>query len=168
MNILYLLKALKTTKLSELVENIDLPLLDINLALWEAEKNGQVEINRAKDRIKALKEPDATHDEALANKIVRVIQYHAEQEINITVGKLTSWVKNPAMEYNYPYHDYIVALQYLIDSGIILEEEMTVPQTKKRPFHRFVFLCLPGNDNQEWNARSINKWIADFENNKVK
>lgn len=170
MNLLYLLKALEseTNKLSEIVANIDAPLIDINLALWEAEAAGEIEIDRKTDRIKRLKEPDTNHDEDLANKIIRVVQHYISREENVTVGKLTSWVKNPGIEHNYPYHDYVVALQYLIDSGTILEEIVTLPKIKTRPFRRFVFLCLPNNPNEEWNSKAVNKWIADWEKSKVK
>jgi len=164
-NILYLMKCLETNKLSELVGNIDAPLLDINLALWEAEDNGWVEVDRNKDKIKALVDAEPTSNSDLADKIMRTIERYTKEQQNITVGKLTSWVKNPGTDYNYPYHEYITTLQYLIDSGRVIEEIVSVPKTKKRPFHKFVFLCLPGNDNQEWNARSVNKWMDDFEKN---
>lgn len=167
MNINYLLQVLETTKLSELVANIDAPLLDINVALWDAEKAGEVEINRDKDRIKSLKDAEPSQNEKLSNKIVRAIQHYADEEMNLTAGKLLSWVKNRALEYNYLYHDYICSLQYLIDNGTIVEFVVSVPEIKKkRPYHKFVFLCLPGNDNEEWNAKQVNKWIASFEKKK--
>lgn len=169
-NILYLLKVLETNKISVLISNIDAPLLDINLALFEAEDNGEIEIDRKKDKIKALKEATPTCDEKIANKLIRVIQHYSKNEVNISVGKLTSWCKNPAMEHNYLYHEYICALQYLIDTGQVIEDIRTVPKSGKRPFHRFVFLCLPENSehNEEWNSREINKWLARWESDKVK
>jgi len=167
MNVLYLLETLKTKKLSELVENMDAPLLDINVALWDAEKAGEVEIDREKDKIVALKEATPSQNEHLGDMIMRAIKHYSANEVNMTVGKLVSWVKNPAMQYNYLYHDYICSLQYLIDTGAIEELIVTVPEVKKkRPFHRFVFLCLPGNPNEEWNAKSINKWIENIEKTK--
>lgn len=162
------MQILGTKKLSVLIENIDLPLIDINLALFDAEKAGEVEINREKDKIIALQEATPSCNEALADKLYRVIRHYADKEVNITVGKLTGWVKNPMVEYNYPYHEYVTSLQYLIDTKKVIEHEMTVPKTKNRPFHRFVFLCLPGNDNEEWNAREINKFISDWKPDKVK
>lgn len=168
MNILYLAKILEVKKISNLVSEIDAPLLDINLALFDAEEAGEIELDRKKDKIKLLKEPTPSCDEEIADKLLRVITHYTKKEINITVGKLTSWAKTPAMDYNYPYHEYICALQWLIDTGKITEEIMTIPKSGKRPFHRFVFLCLPENDNQEWNAREINKWLARWEDNKVK
>jgi len=81
---------------------------------------------------------------------------------------MNAYMKDPATGKGYPLHEYLMTMQYLIDTGQVLEHVVSVPQTKKRPFHRFVFLCLPGNDNEEWNAKAINKWIADFEKSKVK
>lgn len=162
MNILYLLHILKTNKLSELAANIDAPFLDLNLAIWEAERDGLVEIDEAKDRITPLKNHEVSFDSDLANKLLRVIQHYTSKEVNITRGRLNSLVKNPGSEFNYPYHQYLMSLQYLIDSGQVVELEVSVPKAGKRPYHKFVFLCLPENDNEEWNAREVNKFIADF------
>jgi hypothetical protein len=167
-NILYLLKCLETNKVSELVANIDAPLLDINLAIWDAETAGQIEVDYEKDRIKVLTEAGPTDNPELADKIMRAVRYYVSKEMNLTVGKLTTWIKNQGSDHNYLYHDYICTLQSLIDSGQLLEEIVSVPKTGKRPYHKFVFLCLPGNPNEEWNAREINKWIERFGKNKVK
>lgn len=166
MNILYLLKILKTNKITELVANIDAPFLDINLAIWEAERDGKIEVDEKKGTITPLVNAEVSFDSDLANKLIRVIQHYCSKEINITRGRLTSLVKNVGSEFNYPYHEYLMALQYLIDSGQITEQVETVPKSGKRPFHRFVFLQLPDNDNEEWNKREVNKWIANWNKNK--
>ena len=60
-----------------------------------------------------------------------------------------------------------MSLQYLIDTNVIEEYEFSVPEIeKKRPYHKFVFLCLPGKPNEEWNAKAVNKWIANWEKKK--
>lgn len=166
MNILYLLKILKTNKITELVQNIDLPPIDINLAIWDAIKNGDVQVDEQKDRIKPLKEAEASFDSDLATKLIRVIQHYASQEINVTRGTLNGVIKDPTTERGYPWHEYMMALQYLIDSGQVLELEASVPKLGDRPYHRFVFLCLPENDNEEWNRREVNKWIANWNKKK--
>lgn len=168
MNILYLIKVLETKKLSELAAAIDLPPIDLNLALWGAIDNGEIEIDEKKDRVTPLKEWEYWHDPELASKLLRVIQHYAANKANITVGRMNAYMKDPATGKGYALHEYLMTMQYLIDTGQVLEHVVSVPQTKKRPFHRFVFLCLPGNDNEEWNAKAINKWIADFEKSKVK
>lgn len=168
MNILYLLKILKTNKLSELVANIDAPFLDINLAIWDAAKNGEVEINEDKDRITPLKKHEITFDADLATKLLRTMQHYSSRETNITRGRLNNLVKNNATEFNYRWQDYLMALQYLIDSKQIEEQVISVPKTDKRPYHKFVFLCFKDNPNEEWNSREVNKWIANWERNKVK
>lgn len=168
MNIPYLLKILGTNKLSELVANIDLAPIDLNLAIWDSIKAGQIEVDEKKDRVKALVDPEVSFDSDLANKLLRVIQHYASKEINVTRGTLNGVIKDPATGNGYPWHQYIMALQYLIDSGQVLEEQIAVPKTGQRPYHNFVFLCLEGNPNEEWNAREVNKWIANFKPNKVK
>lgn len=162
MNIPYLLKILETNKLSELVENLDLPFLDIDLAIDDAVAAGQVEVNRDKDRIKALVEPEITFDSDLASKLLRTMQHREKKELNITRGRLNSLVKNNVSQYNYKYHEYLMALHYLLDSGQIEQEVVTVPKTESRPYHKFVFLQFPDNPNEDWNKREVNKFIANF------
>lgn len=163
MNILYLLKCLGTNKLSDLTVSIDTPPLDLNLAIWEAIDRGEIEVDEGKDRVKALKEAEPWSNSQLASKLIRVFQHYAQNEANITRGRLGSYMKDPINGQGYPVHEFVMTLQSLIDAGTIEEEVITVPELKgKRPFHRFVFLCLPGNNNQEWNAKAVNKWIADF------
>lgn len=168
MNVLYLHKVLGSNKLSDLAAAIDMPPLDLNLALWGAIDAGEIEIDEDKDRVKALKEAEPYHNPELASKLLRVVQHYAKNEANITKGRLQSYIKDPLTGQGYALHEFLMTLQYLVDDGQIIEEVMSVPQTKKRPYHRFVFLCLPGNDNAEWNARAVNKWITDFEKTKVK
>lgn len=177
MNILYLLNILKTDKLSELVANIEATPLDIDLALEEAQATGEIKIDKQNDKIKILKKYELSCDTDLANKLVRTIQNYTKHESNITRGRMNALIKDPLTGQGYAWHDYITALQYLIDSGQVIEEVIEVPEAKKRftdkkgrkkvkvtrPAHKFVFLCLEGNDNQEWNARIINKWIDDFD-----
>lgn len=176
MNILYLLKILETDKVSELVANIEATPLDIDLALEDAQANGEIEIDKENDHIKPLKNHEVSCDMDLANKLLRTIQNYVKQETNITRGRMTALIKDPTTGQGYAWHDYITAMQYLIDTGQVIQEIVDVPEAKKRftdkkgrekvkvirPAHKFAFLCLEGNDNQEWNARVVNKWIDDF------
>lgn len=166
MNIPYLLKILDTTKLSVLVENLDLPFLDIDLAIDDAIAAEQIEVDRKKDRVKLLVEPEITFDSDLATKLIRTMQHRAKKETNITRGRLNFLVKNEASSFNYPYHEYLMALHYLIDSGQIEQEVVSVPKLGDRPFHKFVFLQFPGNPNDDWNRNEVNKWIANFQKSK--
>lgn len=162
MNIPYLLKILDTNKLSELVGNIDLAPLDLNLILGDAEAAGEIEVDRAKDTVKALKEPEITFDSDLASKLLRTMQQYQKRKTNITRGRLNSLIKDPATGVGYGYHEYLMALQYLIDTDQIEQEVVKVPKTKDRPYHIFAFLQFPGNPNEDWNRNVVNKWIADF------
>ena len=162
MNILYLLKILDTNKLSELVANIDLPPLDINLAIGDAENAGEVEVDRAKDRIKALKPAEPSFDSDLASKLLRTMQQYERKETNITRGRLNSLIKDPVTARGYGYHEYIMALHYLIDSDQIQQEVVSVPKSGDRPYHKFVFLQFADNPNEDWNRDVVNNWIANF------
>jgi hypothetical protein len=166
MNIPYLLKILDTNKLSELVANIDLPPLDINLALSDAEEANQIEVDREKDKIRVLVEPEVTFDSDLANKLLRTMQHYETRETNMTRGRLNSLIKDPVTGRGYGYHEYIMALHYLIDSGQIQQEVVSVPKAADRPYHKFVFLQFPGNPNEDWNRDVVNKWIANWNKKK--
>jgi hypothetical protein len=171
MNIPYLIKTVKTNKLSELVACIDAPPLDMNLAIWDSMDAGEIEIDEAKDRVKALVEPELWHNADIANKLIRTIQHYAKNDTNITRGRMNALVKDPVSQLGYPMHEYFMSLQYLVDSGLVVEDVISVPGVKnRRPPHKFAFLCLPENaeKNAEWNAKSVNKWITDMEKNKVK
>lgn len=184
MNIPYLLKILDTNELKELVANIDAPALDMNLAIWEAIDRGEIEIDDNAGTVKLLVTPEPSSDSDLKHKLLRVIQHYAREEVNVTRGRLNSYVKDPVTGRGYAWHDYLCALQHLIDGGLVVQEIIDVPEaTKKfidkkgrkkqkmtRPAHKFAFLGLADNAevNAEWNAREVNKWIENSETNKVK
>lgn len=184
MNIPYLVKILETESIEELVANIDEAPLDMNLAIWEAIDDGFIEVDDEKGTIKLLKEPEPSSDPDLKNKILRTIQHYARDEVNITRGRLNSQVKDMSTGKGYAWHEYLCAVQHLIDGELVVADEVDVPQaTKKftdkkgrkkekviRPAHKFVFLGLAENAevNQEWNARAVNKWIDEFETATVK
>lgn len=161
-NIPYLLKILDTKKLSELVANIDLPPLDINLLIWDAEKDGQIKLDVDKDQVTAIAEPEITFDSDLASKLLRTMQHYETQELNITRGRLNSVIKDPASGKGYAWHEYLMALHYLIDSDQIEQETVEVPKKGDRPLHKFVFLQFPENPNDDWNRNEVNKWVANF------
>lgn len=146
--------------------NIDLAPLDINLLLGDAEEAGQIEVDRTKDKIKALTEPEITFNADLANKLLRTMQQYEKRELNITRGRLNSLIKDPVTGTGYGYHEYLMALHYLIDSGQIQEEVVDVPKAGKRPAHKFVFLQFPDNPNEDWNRGVVNKWIANWHKSK--
>lgn len=136
--------------------------LDLNLKIGDAEQAGQIEVDREKDRVKALTEPEVTFDSDLAGKLLRLMQQYERQEINVTRGRLNNLIKDPTTGQGYPYHEYLMALHYLIDSEQISQAEVSVPKTGKRPYHKFVFLQFPDNPNDDWNRGEVNKWIANF------
>lgn len=184
MNIPYLVKILETESIDEVVANIDTAPLDMNLAIWESIDRGEIEVDDDKGTIKLLKDPEPSSDSDLKNKILRTIQHYARDEVNITRGRLNSQVKDMSTGKGYAWHEYLMAVQHLIDGELIIADEVDVPQkTKKftdkkgrkkekviRPAHKFVFLGLADNAsvNQEWNARAVNKWIDEFEAATVK
>lgn len=184
MNVPYLLKILNTESLPELVANIDLPALDMNLAIWESIDRKEIEIDEPNGTVKLLVEPEPSSDNDLKNKVLRVIQHYAREETNVTRGRLNSYVKDPTTGQGYPWHEYICAVQHLIDGDLVVEEIFEVPEGKKtfvkkngkkkekvvRPAHKFVFLGLAdnGEKNAEWNQKTVDKWIANIDSQMLK
>jgi len=178
-NVPYLLKILDTASLPELVANIDLPALDMNLAIWEAIDKKEIEIDETKNAVKLLVKPTPSSDPELKHKILRVIQHYSREETNVTRGRLNSYIKDPTSGQGYPWHEYVMAVQHLIDGGLVTEDVIDVPEAKKRfvdgkgrkkekvvrPAHKFAFLGLVANagQNSEWNMKAVNKWIADID-----
>lgn len=163
MNIPYLLQKLNTAKLSELVANIDLPVLDMNLAIWDSIDKGEIRVDEDEDIAELLIEPVPSMDEDLGSKLLRVVQHYAKNGSNVTRGRLNSYIKDPVTNQGYGWHEYITTVEFLIDKGTIVQEVIEVPGVKKkRPPHKFAFLGLPENDNTEMNAKAVNKWIDDF------
>lgn len=189
-NVAYLLKILNTESLPELTANMDMPALDMNLAIWEAIDRGEIEVNEEEQvgemmgSVRILKEPEPSSDPELKNKILRVIQHYAREETNVTRGRLNGYVKDPTTGQGYPWHEYLMAVQHLIDGELVIQDVIDVPAKVKkfkdkkgrdktkvlRPAHKFAFLGLADNaeQNAEWNAKSVNKWIEDVEAAMVK
>lgn len=159
---------MRTDKLSEVVANIDAAPIDFNLALRDALKAGEIEIDEKKDSITSLVEnPEGWRDPELADKILRTIGHYTDNEVNITRGRLLSTIKDPVTGKGYATHEYLMTVQDMIDKGEIIELDILIPEIKnKRPKNHFVFLCLPDKPNEEWNAKAVNKWIAEWEKKK--
>lgn len=176
MNIAYLVKIVGSEKLLDTVGLVDAPPLDMNIAIWEAIKRGDIRVEEDEDpeksKIYLLNEnPEPWHDSDLATKIIKVAQHYATLELNVNKGRLDGYIKDPVSGKGYPMHEYLMTLQFLLDSGQLVQEVVSVPGIKgKRPPHKFAFLCLPENaeQNQEWNAKQVNNWIDNWKPNKVK
>jgi hypothetical protein len=151
----------------------------MNLAIWDSIDAGEIKIDEDNNHIAILKEPEPSSDLELKHKILRVIQHYAREGTNITRGRLNSYIKDPVTGQGYPWHEYILAVQHLIDGELVSENVIDVPEQVKtftnnkgkkkqkvvRPAHKFAFLGLTQNAafNAEWDAKTVNKWIEDME-----
>lgn len=154
-----LLKALDTNKLDVLVANMELPPIDIDVMLYEAEEKGEIKIDRKKNRVEILKEPESPyHDARLTHKIAQLIQYYDKQEANITLGRLKSVCVETATGIGYPRHDFLCSMYVLEQDGDVNTYEISVPEVKnKRPANKFKFYTFL--DHQEFGARAVNEYI---------
>lgn len=183
MNVAYLLKVADTKKLSELVELIEMPPLDMNLYIREAESRGEIRVDFDKDEVELLVDPEPASNEDLKDKIFRTIKLYAQQGTIASRGRIVNLLKDPGTGLGYAWHDYVMTVQHLIDEGSVVEIVTEVPEkaehykdkkgrNKKkilRPARKFAFLGLPGDadKHEEWIATSVNEWIKQFEDSEI-
>ena len=167
--LLTLLDALKTDDLKTVVGYLDMSPLDIDLLLYEAQENGEVEINKEKAKIKALKPAvDLYYDKVLAQKIIKIIKRYDALDANITRTRLEEITLNLQGKHGYPIHDFVCtmyALEHHQDKSWpeVFTYEISVPAIKKpfRPANTFIFYTLL--DHQEFGSKAVNDFIAQWD-----
>jgi len=164
--LLTLLKALDTTDLQKVVANISLAPLDIDLMLYDAQESKQIKIDKKKDTIKALGEPERYYDAELAKKLAAIIRRYDEQEANITFNRLQELALGMGGLWGYRAHDFVCSL-YALEQGWtdlpkVNKYEISVPEIKnKRPANTFVFYTF--FDHQEFGAKAVNAFIDEWQ-----
>lgn len=166
--LLTLLEALKTEDLKTVVGYLDMAPLDIDLLLYEAQENGDIEINKEKAKIKALKPAkELYYEPQLAEKLLKIIKRYDDQDANITRSRLEEVTLNLQGKRGYPIHDFICtmyALEQHEDKAWpeVYKYEISVPEVKKkRPANTFVFYTLL--DHQEYGAKAVNDFIEQWD-----
>lgn len=162
--LLTLLKALDTTDLMKVVGHLSLPALDIDLMLYQAQEDGEIEVDKKNNKVKALKEPEVLYfDRDLADKLARIVMRYDEQEANITRSRLEEVTLGMNTGVGYPVHDFVCSL-YALEQGVVPgyppvnKYEISVPEIKnKRPANTFVFYTFL--DHQEFGAKAVNAFI---------
>lgn len=159
-NILYLLHILNTNKLPELVEIIEAAPIDVNIALWEAEDREQVKIDG--ETITPIVDFTPTADENLTYKIFKVVERYNKEGHDITETRLLNYMKDPATNVGYPFHEYLMAVHYMIEKGSIEKYEIKVKKTKKVPERTFEFLTLPENLDKQFGQAAVDEWVKSY------
>lgn len=159
--LLTLLKALGTTDLTQVIYNLTMAPIDVDVLLYEAQERGEVEIDKKKNHIKALKEPENLYyNEKLLEQIKKLIRFYDQQEANITRSRLGMVVVDPAGSNGYSRQDYHCTMYYLDESGDVNKYEIDVPKEGKRPAHKFEFYTFL--DHREFGAKAVNDFIDQF------
>lgn len=162
--LLTLLKALNTSDLEKVVKILSNSMaeLDIDVMFYEAQEAGEIEIDKKKNKIKALKEPGTLYyNEKLLSQIKKIIRFYDQQGANITRNRLEMTAASPMSLSGYPMVDVYCTMYYLDESGEVNKYELTVPKLGKRPFNRFQFYTFV--DHQEFGAKAVNDFIAQFD-----
>ena len=159
--LLTLLKAVDTKDLEKLVRYMSLPPIDIDVMLYEAIKNGDIEVNKRKGTIKALKAPEEAYfNEKLLEQMKKVIHFYDDQEANITESRLEQIVLDPMGLNGYLKHDFYCTLLKLKMLPEVKKYEIKVAKNGPRPAHTFVFYTFL--DHQEFGAKAVNDFIKQF------
>lgn len=162
--LLTLLKALNTTDLSILAGNLDMPPLDIDVLLYEAQENGEIEIDKENNKIKRLKEPDYLYSNPhLYEQIRKIVKFYDQQGANITRSRLEMGALDPNGNHGYSNQDFVCTMYAIEQDGSINHYEVEVKGNKKknRPAHTFKFYTYL--DHQEFGAKAVNDFVARFD-----
>jgi hypothetical protein len=159
--LLTLLKALNTEKLDEVIGAMQMAALDIDVMLYDAQKRGQIEIDREKNKIKALTEPENFYyNEKLLEQLKKLIGFYDEQGANITRNRLGLVAVDPMGGHGYTTHDFECTMLYLDESGEVNKYEIDVPKKGKRPANKFEFYTFL--DHQKFGEEAVEKFIDQF------
>lgn len=165
--LLTLMKALNTTKLDKIIPYMAIAPIDVDVLLYEAQENGDVEIDLKKRKVKALKEPETLYsDPSLLMQMRKLIAYYDKQEANITKTRLEMVVLDPAGTNGYPLHDFICSLYVLEQQEDVHTYSISVPKTKDHPSHTFEFYTFL--DHEKFGQEAVNDFKKQFEKKKKK
>lgn len=160
--LLTLIKALKTDNLDIVVSNFELCPLDIDVLLYEAQASGEVEIDKEKNTIKALKEPEELYyDQKLYDQIIKIVGFYDGVESNITRSKLEGIALDPSGGNGYKRHDLVCTLYFIEENAKVKKYEINMPKKGDRPEHTFTFYTL--TDHQKFGQEAVDRFIKTFE-----
>jgi hypothetical protein len=169
--LLTLIKALATTDITEVVQNLSLATIDIDLLLYEAQDKKEIEINKKKNKVKLLKETGSLYYSLpLAKRLVDMIKRYDSLEANVTLNRLREIVLGG--RYGYPVHDFVCTLYALENNAIhgvspLHKYTISVPEIKKkRPANTFVFYTFL--DHEEFGRKAVNKFLDTWQKTNIK
>lgn len=163
LNIPHIAKVYGIDKISSLVENIDAPVLDINLALWDAEDAGLIKLDREKDSIEVVEFLRTLPDADLLAKLKEVIAWYNKDGRAINRNKLVSHAFSNSTRFDPPRQDFFCGLDWAVEAGEILTEEVKV-ETKKGKTANFVVYWLPGHVG----PTMVSNFVADVKASRKK
>lgn len=157
LNIPYILSVYEIKKLSHLIENIDAPVIDINLALWAYEKEGVITIDRKKDTVDITgKWVKTFENNELLGKLKEVVRFYNQDGRAVNRGKLEAHTFSQSSRYDPPRQDFFLALDWAVEQGEIFKEEVEIENEKGKKL-KFVVYWVGGYERDEM----INNFISD-------
>lgn len=151
LKIAYLAKCYPDHTLSELIELFQLSAMDINVAIWQAQDLGMMELGD-KDQRPTVTLPGVVEFDSEVNDLQEMLTYafgklNAEQN-DMEEVTLTQWLRG------YPSHNIFIALNELLRKNVLTKYELTDTDPEGNPV-TYTFFTLTGNEVHEWGKKQF-------------
>lgn len=132
----FLVKRYPDKMLSEIVEQLAMPAIEINTAIWTAVELGLIaEPSQVEDHVgemKFLKAPKKWQFGAAVDNLLDMLEYSfkelAKTERDLDEVYVSNWTLG------YDSHDVIIAVGYLLDTKVLAQYELTDPKDLKSTY----------------------------------
>lgn len=159
-----LILAIGNGNLQEIIKHLTLSPLEIDVALYDGQSNGEIEVDKSRGVVSILKQPDTLYSNLkLEENILKIIGYYNAQSADITLSRLEQDALDPVGGHGYKRHDLYCTLYKLENEGKINKYEISVPAIKKpfRPANTFIFYTL--TDHQEFGSKATLDFIKQWD-----
>lgn len=149
----YLFQQFPKHSVPEIMALLQMPPIDVNAAMWLAQELGWItELNKKKDQIKFVKEPETWDfgllESTLEDSIVYCFKRLGKDETDLDEHFLSDWTAG------YPAHDVIIAMKRLLN-GRVLFEYLLTDTDKDGTKNEYKFFTLFENSEMQWGKKSF-------------
>lgn len=144
----YLANQYEKKNLSDLTLLFQVPSLDMNAAIWLAQDLGYVSIEGKQVTVENIPSQwnFGDNSKTLMGTILYVIQRLNREEGDLEETKIATWCQG------FPAHDYVLALNYLVNEKIVAEYRLKDLKDKKSIY---TYYTLPCNLSEEWGKKQF-------------
>lgn len=160
----YMLYCYPKKTIMEIINFFQLPPVHINAAIWKAEDMGYIsKADSETGMVEILSAPEPFEFGDTTNELMELLKYCFQKlsvdEKDLEENYLNQWLAG------YGSHDHIVAMKYLLNTGVLAEYTVDDTQmdekgrpvldkkTKEPVVNEYVFYTLAGNEDHRWGER---------------